>query len=537
MICVTCFFIANTTCLAEDDPRRALRKQYKQDELKILKAIQKRVTVKFVDQPLEGVITQLAELGGFNVWLEEWALAEEGGDPQQATTISFQDTSIDEALYRLLTPLEMSWRIERGQMAVTTSIADEVHFIRSFPIRRLLEAGKAAGLRPSPRSFSGPNATGSGFFQVIDSKKGETPNAKKEALKDDKENEVLMDYWIIDAVMLHVRAEWMDEGRGSMHIVGDSLVVAHRYSVLRAIEQFLKVLETALTSKSKQRVFHVRRPSYPLDAHQEIAKRLSQRANFNYVDAPLQDVATELSTLLKANIVIDEKALSDEGIDPDEPIVLKANQMVVDAMLNRILQPLGLTYLIDGAQVVITTEIDAEERWTAAIIDVRDLVDRGIETVSLLTSEWHSESFESFIRGRTFSRPVVPGFLGVSTSDPNHLRMLELIETIGKNAGTRPKKTQPKYMLRRYQLTEYVKRVAQFKEVFKGRDPMDEAVVQIRKSIDPVTWHSPYTDIDYAGDVLLVWQTAEVHDKVAAFVDEMLVNRAIKTTDCPKNSK
>lgn len=77
---------------------------------------------------------------------------------------------------------------------------------------------------------------------------------------------------------------------------------------------------------------------------QAIRDRLNQRLDVSFTAQPLSAVTTFFSQELKIPILIDDKALEEENITPDEPITFELDNARAVNAIELILRPLQLTY-------------------------------------------------------------------------------------------------------------------------------------------------------------------------------------------------
>ncbi len=108
----------------------------------IRRALQKKVSVKFVGVPLEKVLDKFAQLGGINVWIDRGALEEEDialGTPILQTV---ENQPLETALKRLLTPLALTWFIEDEVLKITTEDDAEYRLVtRMYDVRVFRDEG------------------------------------------------------------------------------------------------------------------------------------------------------------------------------------------------------------------------------------------------------------------------------------------------------------------------------------------------------------------------------------------------------------
>ncbi|MFM8290127.1 MAG: hypothetical protein ACKOC4_00320, partial [Planctomycetia bacterium] len=89
---------------------------------------------------------------------------------------------------------------------------------------------------------------------------------------------------------------------------------------------------------------------------QEIAGR-----KWSFAETPLRDVVAHIKDGLGLPIAIDMKALEDAGIDLETPISLDASAGTFRSTLRRILDPIGLTWMVRDECLLITTRETAVE--------------------------------------------------------------------------------------------------------------------------------------------------------------------------------
>ena len=109
-------------------------------------------------------------------------------------------------------------------------------------------------------------------------------------------------------------------------------------------------------------------------AEERIQAALSETTEVEFVDTSLKDAMEFVADLHDITIILNETALSEEGIASDEPITQVLSGISLRSTLKIILEPLGLTYIIEDEVMKITTEIDAEEQLSTRVYPVGDLV-------------------------------------------------------------------------------------------------------------------------------------------------------------------
>ena len=138
---------------------------------------------------------------------------------------------------------------------------------------------------------------------------------------------------------------------------------------------------------------------YPIPpAEAAILQALSKRITVNFEDTPLLDVVSHLKNELGLEILIDEVALDEEGLDTDTLIVRDFVDMRATSLLEFLLEPLGLTYVIRNDVLWITSQVVADEIVDTRIYDVGGLIrsERGFEWLTEAIKEVTSGLWEEY---------------------------------------------------------------------------------------------------------------------------------------------
>ena len=105
-----------------------------------------------------------------------------------------------------------------------------------------------------------------------------------------------------------------------------------------------------------------------------IQKALSETTEVAFADNPLEEALNYLEDLHRIEIWLDKQALQDEGIATDQQISLTMSGISLRSALRLMLEPLGLTYLIEDEVMKITTQAKADEKMSTRVYPVADLV-------------------------------------------------------------------------------------------------------------------------------------------------------------------
>ena len=121
-----------------------------------------------------------------------------------------------------------------------------------------------------------------------------------------------------------------------------------------------------------------------LTAEEKIEKKLEQPMEFEFEETSLQEVVACLKKLHGMEIVLDKRALGDEGLDPETPITFGIKNVKLRSALNFVLHPLDLTYTVQDEVLEITTATAAQERLVTRVYTVTELAGESLEKLDAL---------------------------------------------------------------------------------------------------------------------------------------------------------
>ncbi|MFH1300438.1 MAG: hypothetical protein ABIK07_05205 [Planctomycetota bacterium] len=104
----------------------------------------------------------------------------------------------------------------------------------------------------------------------------------------------------------------------------------------------------------------------------QFQEQLNENVEAEFVDAPLTDVMNYYADSTGANIVILHQDLEDEGLGDEELVSISLEAVSLKTALELILDPLGLTYVVDRDVVKITTKTKAYEMLKTRVYPVGD---------------------------------------------------------------------------------------------------------------------------------------------------------------------
>ena len=85
-----------------------------------------------------------------------------------------------------------------------------------------------------------------------------------------------------------------------------------------------------------------------------IESKLNEPVTVNFDKQPLGEAISFLQNYTGLNIVLDQKALSDENVTSASPVALSLNNMKLKNVLKQMLRPMGLTYKVEDEVLLIT---------------------------------------------------------------------------------------------------------------------------------------------------------------------------------------
>ena len=109
------------------------------------------------------------------------------------------------------------------------------------------------------------------------------------------------------------------------------------------------------------------------EQEERILTALNQLTKFEFPGNPLSDIMEFISVTNNIPILVDEVALSDNGIATDVEVELVVSEITLDSALNLLLNPLDLDYVISDDVLQITTKDVAKTVMETRVYDVRSM--------------------------------------------------------------------------------------------------------------------------------------------------------------------
>ncbi len=202
-------------------------------------------------------------------------------------------------------------------------------------------------------------------------------------------------------------------------------------------------------------------PPVPL-AEDAIEKLLLERVSAQFSQTELSQVMEHFRDALEIDIIIDEGALANVGIDADTPITVHLEGVPFRSALDLILEPYELSWTVRSGLLLITGAVEAESMAVTRLYDVADLVtyrdedgelwedyDTLVNTIlqTVEPDEWDVAGGPGSIRGATFATAKL---LIVSQRYQIHQKLSRFLDDVRRIAGTEsgdrepPAKNRPK---------------------------------------------------------------------------------------------
>lgn len=133
--------------------------------------------------------------------------------------------------------------------------------------------------------------------------------------------------------------------------------------------------QTQVQPAVMQQKDEITQPFYPAltKREQHIQTALQADTECDFPDVPLSKALNSLQRQHGVNMFLDGLALKEQGLTADEPINVSMSGVSFKSALDIILEPLGLTYIVDGEVLKITTQEEAAHTLKVRIYPVADL--------------------------------------------------------------------------------------------------------------------------------------------------------------------
>lgn len=324
---------------------------------------------EFKDVPLADVVSLIGKQTQLRLRLDEAALKAQGIHINTPITRSnTRPQPLSEFLGRLLLPLLLDWRLDRGDVVISTH--DQLRQIletRIYPIgelRRLAQKREAEleqlGVTSEP--LGPPFAVASNSFSES------------------------FEQSLTRLLEAEISGPWMasdGEGGGSPGLVGEGLVVLQTDRVHTEVANLLRTLTASLRQPHGSPPRLVRETDEEIARFMSLQKKLGQNIELAFTETPLSDVAQFIGDCIDEDVWINNEALIEEGIQPDTPITITASGSL-GSLWSRMFEPLTLSAQINQGVLEFTTHNEAHERFDTVVFDIAELLNDEQDVQSLI---------------------------------------------------------------------------------------------------------------------------------------------------------
>lgn len=390
-------FADENSVITEISPS-AVARATREHEKRVLHSLGQRVQIEAVDCPLNEVIQQISHGIDREILIDKAALADEGISLDQIVTLNLGELSVLQAFYFLLEPLDLAWVAGDGVLEVTTKTkALEKPVIRVYDVHAICELlsplvkGIPLPARPSTGGIGCVIIRlpqGGGMFSVpveaaaIASlgQLGSTPPSVTSGRSEIKATgSTSPEEWLIRVIEQIPSSRWIiqDGEGGAIQWSSGILIVSQSDQTHLEIAGLLRAMQRLLSGQVAGKSVSARRLGYPTEQDAAIIKALCKPSNLEVVDQPVRDVLERIASQNQFKLLVDARALSDEGLSTDSMVNLQIFKLPLGTTLKKILEPLQLTYVVHEGVLIVTTLSRSQEMLSIRLYDVSDC--RGIQ--------------------------------------------------------------------------------------------------------------------------------------------------------------
>jgi hypothetical protein len=272
-----------------------------QESVRIRSKLAEPVTLEFVETPLSDVIDFLRDYTTVNILLDKPSLEEQGVTSDTPMLIHVQGITIASALQTMLSPFRLTWIVRDDCLVITSQKESDRHIVtRSYPVGDLA-------------------ATAEEGAKLVD---------------------------LARRVIAYGREE-LPESRIPFLDSLKAIVLTHNPAGHARLARLLEELR-GTPSES--------------DAIKRIHEKLNDPVTLEFVETPLSDIVDFLKDLTQVNIVLDRRAIEEEGVTNDTPISVHLQAVAIRLALGTMLNQLNMTFRLENDCLVVTSQVQSESR-------------------------------------------------------------------------------------------------------------------------------------------------------------------------------
>lgn len=163
---------------------------------------------------------------------------------------------------------------------------------------------------------------------------------------------------------------------------------------------------------------------------------LRVRGTANLKQVPLNDAVDRLSHQFNVTMLIDTRALEEASITPDEPITIQQTDVPLRSLLDQMLHPLELTWILSEGVILVTTMEKSKTQLVTELYPVQDLIGAAPQNLrfsSLIHGIERKVDADSWVEaggpGRIMAIPSF-GVLVISQTEQAHEHILSYLAAL-----------------------------------------------------------------------------------------------------------
>ena len=328
-------------------------------EQRIEDTLEKPAECDFQDQPLTDVVAFLAEYASIKMVIDVEALTEEGIATDMPVTRKLSGLKLRSLLNLILTPLQLAVT-PRDEVLLVTTLArvKERLFTRTYPVSDLCRV---------------PGANVLDFQSLMSLLEQETSGPWNQG-----EGGVMTE--LASTGSLSIR-QTLGVHQQVLELLR-SLRAAQKSNLLHASKSELQKWDERRAAAASALL---KRPAAPVEfvdvihaprsgSERRIESSLDKSLSLSFQNTPLTEVVASFARQISINVVLDNEALTEEGIATDTPVTLQLTQITGRSALELLLRPLQLSAVIDNEVLFVTTAQKEKDKLVSHTYPVSDLI-------------------------------------------------------------------------------------------------------------------------------------------------------------------
>ena len=242
----------------------------------------------------------------------------------------------------------------------------------------------------------------------------------------------------------------------------------------------------------------------------EIIAALEKPTTVDFTETPLEDTLAFLKNFHKIDIWIDRGTLAEDGVALDQPVTLKLEGLKLESVLNLILEPQQLDWVVQDEVMKITTKSWCAEHPEIRTYSVQNLLDAGHTPEELIASITKCVEPPSWYDNAAISHSG--GVLVVRQSQRAHGEIGRLLSELDEVAESEEERE-----------ADGKHAMVSVKVYQTGRQPADKVAKCVEDMIAKHTWASQggKGKLRVLEGALVVEQTRDVHQALEQFLKQL----------------